>query len=231
MQITPILLSGLDLIALASSASVKTGNPSSVAAPITFWRDTQTQKHHCDGRDIIRCETPEAKVGGICTTIDTCESFCFIHDNGAACVNMGAPPMPKIPVSAKVTARAASSEENEHNECSKDRTGILICRYGFCSTDYYCKAGEECQDGPFTCAPKSSSLAEAKSEARDVLPETEVTAVESNDNPSYACSRDRASVLKCLYGFCSTEYYCTKGHSCVDNPARCKKMLNAQLEQ
>jgi hypothetical protein len=124
MQITPVLLSGLGLIALASSTSVKTGNPSSVAAPITFWQDTQTQKHHCDGRDIIRCETPRAKVGGTCITIDTCESFCFIHDNGAACVNIGAPPMPKIPVSAKVTARAASSEENEHNECSKDRTGV-----------------------------------------------------------------------------------------------------------
>jgi len=231
MQLPSILLSGLGLIALASSAPVEPGNPSSIAVPTTFWQDTQTQEYHCNGRDIIRCETTRAKVADACVTIDTCYSFCFLHDNGAACVDMGVPPVPKVPVSAKIAARTASSEENEHNECSKDRTGVLICRYGFCSTDYYCKAGDECQVGSFTCAPKSPYLAKAKSEVRDVLPQAEVAEIESNDSPSYTCSKDRASVLRCLYGFCSTDYYCAKGHPCVDNPARCKKMLNAQSEQ
>ena len=221
MQLTSILVSGLGLIALASSAPVESSNPSSVAAPITFWQDTQTQHYHCDGRDVIRCETSSAKVANACIPIDTCAPFCFLHDNGAACVDMGAPPVPKVPVPVKVAARAASSDKNEHNECSKDRTGVLICKYGFCSTDYYCKAGFECQDDSFTCVPKSPSLGTVKSEVRDVSPHAEVAAVKSNDNPSYTCSKDRASVLRCLYGFCSTDYYCVKGHPCVDNPARC----------
>ncbi|KAF3048173.1 hypothetical protein E8E12_011045 [Didymella heteroderae] len=192
MQLTTILLSGLGLIALASNAPVELGRPNFIAGPITFWRDTKTLQYHCEGRDIIRCERI---AGGACLIVDTCESYCFLHDKGAACVDMGAPPVaddaasrseanigatpvPKVPVSAKVSARAASSEDNEHNECSKDRTGVLICRYGFCSIDYYCKAGDECQDGSFTCAPKSPSLARSKSGVRDVPRQTDVAAVE-----------------------------------------------------
>ncbi|KAJ4398628.1 hypothetical protein N0V91_010060 [Didymella pomorum] len=231
MQLTPILVSGLSLTALASSAPVEPSSTSSVTAPITFRQDTRTQKYRCAGRDVIRCETPRAEVASVCIPIDTCESFCFLHDNGAACVDMGAPPVPKVPVSARIAARAASSEEHERNECSKDRTGVLICRYGFCSIGYYCKAGFDCQDGSFTCVPKSPPLGTVMSEVRDVPPQAEVEAIESNDNTSYTCSEDRASVLRCLYGFCSTDCYCADGHPCVDNPARCKKMLNAQSDQ
>lgn len=234
MRLTTILFSGLNLIALASTAtveSVESAEPSSLDGPITFWRDTQTRKHHCDGRDVIRCETPRARVGEGCITIDTCESFCFLHDNGAACVDMDAPLISKVPVSGKVAARAASPDEDEHNECSKDRTGVLICRYGFCSTDYYCKAGYECQDNSFTCAPKSPILGTVKSEVRDLPPQVEAAAANLDEKPSYTCSKDRASVLKCLYGFCSTHYYCAKGNRCIDNPARCNKALSAQTEQ
>ncbi|KAJ4381151.1 hypothetical protein N0V86_003498 [Didymella sp. IMI 355093] len=176
MRLTTIFLSGLGLIALASSAPTGTGDPSSAAVPITSWLNTQTQKYHCEGKDVIRCETTAR---GTCIAMYPCKKYCFLHDNGAACVDMGAPPV-KVAVSifeAKIAARAVSSEMNEHNECSKDCTGVLICRYGFCSTDYYCKSGDECNDGSFSCAPKSPSLEGVKSEIRDVPPQAEVAAV------------------------------------------------------
>lgn len=231
MQFVKALLSGFGLIALTSSAPIVPSTSGSLAASITFWQDTPTQKHHCNGRDIIRCEMPGAEIADVCITIDTCESFCFLHDNSAACVDMDAPPVPKVPVSAKVAARSASFEENEHNECSKDHTGVLICKFGFCSTNYYCKASDACQDGSFVCAPKSLPLGTLKFEVRDMPAQAEVSPVNLEEKPSYTCSKDRASVLRCLYGFCSTEYYCAKGHPCRDNPARCKKAQTAQSEQ
>ncbi|KAF1929189.1 uncharacterized protein M421DRAFT_4359 [Didymella exigua CBS 183.55] len=231
MQLATTILAGLGLIALASSAPTDTDTLHSATGSTTFWQNTQTQKYHCQGQDVIRCETT---AGGTCIAIDTCEAYCFLHDNGAACVDMDAPPVLKIPVStseAKFTARSASSEKNEYHECSKDRTGVLICKYRFCSTDYYCKAGDECKDGTFSCAPKSPSLARVKSEARDKPAQVEAVAADLEGKPSYICSKDRASVLKCLFGFCSTDYYCAKGHPCADNPARCKKYLNARTDQ
>lgn len=229
MRLTTLLLAGLGLVALTSSTPVDTGSPHSVTGSTTFWENTQTQEYHCKGKDVIHCETT---AGGTCIAMDPCEAYCFLHDNGAACVDMGEPPViPKVPVSAseaKIAARDASSQKNEHNECSKDRTGVLICRYGFCSTDHYCKAGDECKDGSFSCAPKSLSAPNVKSEVRDVPPQAEAAALDLGEKPTYICSKDRASVLKCLYGFCSTDYYCAKRHPCVDNPPRCEKALSAR---
>lgn len=227
MRFTAVL-TVLGLTALASSAPTDTPITDSTA----IWQNTPIQKYYCKGKDIIRCQT---MTEDSCIVMGFCDARCSLHGNGVICVDMSAPPTPKVPVSAfesKIASRNASPQENKHGECSEDRTGVLICAYGFCSTDHYCKAGDECKDGSFSCAPKSLSTPHVKSKARSVPPQDESTTVNLGEKPSYVCSKDRASVLKCLYGFCSIDYYCAKGHPCVDNPARCKKAktLNSQIE-
>ena len=245
MQLTTTILAGLCLVALALSAPVDMGSPTSTTGLATFWEGKQTQKYHCEGKDFIHCETIAR---GTCLTIDRCEAYCFNYDKGAACVDLGEATVKtssdidttvsKVPVPAfdiTFTTRDISPQEDKHYVCSKDRTGVLICRYGFCSTDHYCKSDEECKDDSVSCESKSPSAQGSKSEVRDVPKQVEDTSLKHvarnstpKENKSYVCSKDRTSVLKCVYDFCATDYYCAKGHLCVDKPARCKKAVNAQ---
>ncbi len=237
------LLAGIGLVALALTAPTDGGESISNGAP-RFWVDTQTRKYNCSGSDVMLCETTAR---GSCNVVDICESYCFKDDRGAACVDMGDGIMensstsnaPHSKASApmlhdKIAARDASPQENKHYVCSKDRRSVLICLYGFCSTDYYCKNGDECKDESVSCKSKVLSAQGSKFEVRTVvdgLQSGPLNLQVRNSNPkekiTYVCSKDRASVLKCTYGFCATDYYCAKGHPCIDNPARCKKAITA----
>ena len=175
MQLSTSVLAGRGLVALAFSAPTETTTTGST----TYWQTTQTQKYNCDGKNVIRCEIT---AGSSCFTIASCEAYCFLHDNGAACVDMGEravntpdvdPPasIAEIPDSisnSRVSARSTSPQENKHYTCSKDYTGVLICRYGFCSTAYYCRAGEKCDDNSISCKSRSPFFEGAKSEVRSV---------------------------------------------------------------
>lgn len=239
MRLATIILTGLGLVALASSTPASTSDASK-GAPSTFWLDTDTRKYHCAGKNVICCEI---STGGSCVQTNSCETGCFKHDNGTACVDMGKvfegnssnvdSSDSKDPTSSSddhVAARNASPQEDLHYICSKNRRSVLICKYRFCSTDHYCKSNEECRDGPASCKQRSPSAHASKSEVRSAAdctenppPKVVTRSRTSQDNSTYVCSRDRASVLKCAYGFCATDYYCAKGHPCVDKPARCKK--------
>ncbi len=234
MKLHNCVVAGLGLAVFALSAPADT-SISSIDAVHT-WLNTQTQKYHCDNMSVIRCETT---AGGTCFAIESCEAYCYDHNNGASCIDMVASrdtvtvsddidiPMPnlKLPV-AELVARTASREGKKHYTCSKDGTGVLLCRYGFCQTDHYCKAGEACSDGCNCCKRKSrGGKAEVRTEpSATVGAAGDITAREASpqENKNYICSKDRASVLKCTYGFCSTDRYCAKRKRCVDNPARCK---------
>ncbi|EOA91009.1 uncharacterized protein SETTUDRAFT_25103 [Exserohilum turcica Et28A] len=52
---------------------------------------------------------------------------------------------------AKRDTPDTQAQENKRYECSKDHTGVLICRYGFCSTDHYCKKNTKCSDKCACC--------------------------------------------------------------------------------
>src|SRR5690242_7581985 len=154
MQLFELVLTGVGLVALALSAPTDISNPTlSTGSLATLWRDTKMQKYHCVDEDIVRCEMA---AGGSCLTINSCQSYCSKNEQGAVCVDMAEviegvvsdngkstlkAPVPKID---RLTARDASPQEDKHYVCSKDRRNVLICRYGFCSTDYYCKSDEEC---------------------------------------------------------------------------------------
>jgi hypothetical protein len=234
MPLHTTALAGCGIVALAFSAPATN--------PTAAWENTQTQNYHCAGKDVVRCETT---AGGTCFAIEFCEAYCFNHKNGALCVDMGASSdvitavnnvettIPRTPVSV-LAARDASSREDKHYTCSRNRASVLICRYGFCSTDYYCGSSDECKDDCLCCKTKSSVAQGAKSAVRTVPIQIEgatidIVARESNPqkNKQYICSKDRTSVLKCTYGFCSTDHYCAKRHPCVDNPARCTKAHSA----
>lgn len=240
MQLLKIVLTCLGLATLALSAPTDTGNPAlSTGSLATLWRDTKTQRYHCVDKDIIRCEMA---AGGSCLSINFCQSYCSKHEQGAVCVDTaevtegvvidnGKPTLKaQVPKVDRITARDASPQEDKHYVCSKDRRSVLICRFGFCSTDYYCKSDEECKDRSVSCQSKLSFAEVSKSGMRAMASRSGTAPIKrvtrnrgSKDKSSYVCSKDRASVLKCMYGFCATDYYCAKGHPCVDNPARCKK--------
>ena len=40
---------------------------------------------------------------------------------------------------------------NEHHICSDDGEVVLVCRYGFCSTEYECGRWKRCVEGPARC--------------------------------------------------------------------------------
>ncbi|EMD96083.1 hypothetical protein COCC4DRAFT_122724, partial [Bipolaris maydis ATCC 48331] len=52
---------------------------------------------------------------------------------------------------AKKDALTFDDKEKKRYECSNDRTCVLICRYGFCSTEHYCKKGTRCSDKCACC--------------------------------------------------------------------------------
>lgn len=174
MQLTATVPTGLSLIALALSAPAAISH--STIDPTTAWENTQTKKYYCKGKNIIRCEIA---VGGACFAADACEAYCFDHDNGASCVDMGKSvtttlnnveisthKAPASGLEVKIAARDASPQENKHYTCSKDRTGVLICKYGFCSTDHYCKTYDECKDDCNCCRSRFSLTQGPKSEIR-----------------------------------------------------------------
>ncbi|KAF9698168.1 hypothetical protein EKO04_003570 [Ascochyta lentis] len=242
MRLTTTALAGLGLVALTLGAPADTGNPHSTIRSTTTWENTKTQKYHCEGEDVVRCETAP---GGICLAIDLCEAHCFKHNSGASCVDLGVPvvftsndinvAVPKTSVletSVKFAARDAAPQEDMHYTCSRNRASVLICKYGFCSTDHYCEGGNECNDDCNCCKSLSSSAQDTKSEVRAVPEDTLISLFARSRSPKedvlYVCSKDRASVLKCRYDFCATDYYCAKNHLCIDKPARCKKSLDAR---
>lgn len=239
MQLVMTVLAWLGLIALALNAPTDMGNSRPTTGPTTYWENTDTQNYYCKGKGVVRCETI---AGGTCFTVDLCEAYCSNHDKGAACVDMGEFIIdtfdnvktigPKVPVTASddnVVARDASPQENKHYSCSQDYTSILICKYGFCSTDRYCKNGSKCTDGSLSCESSSPSAQGTKSEVRAApIPVANATLklVARNrgpkDSKSYVCSKDHTSVLKCMHGFCALDYYRAAGCRCIDSTVRCR---------
>lgn len=242
MRLTTLIPVGLGLFALVLGAPAGTGNPHGLMDPTdpTAWKNTRTHNYHCEGKAVVRCEE---NVGGTRSAIDLCNPYCFSNNNGVSCVKLRAPTVKtfdimdatnleaeKLVPDSSVTAREASPQEDLHYTCSQNRASVLVCKYGFCSSDHYCRSGTECKDD-CSCY-KKTSLSARTIESEGCGPVflnkgTAVTLTTRSRSPkpniSYVCSKDRASVLRCEHGFCSSDYYCAKGHTCSDNPARCKR--------
>ncbi|KAI1514242.1 hypothetical protein Ptr86124_006872 [Pyrenophora tritici-repentis] len=72
-------------------------------------------------------------------------------------------------------------------ECSNDHTGVLVCQYGFCSTDHYCKKGIRCSDN---CSCCRRGLEEVEgSDTTQILPRSTELAPRGGCTPGkYTCN-------------------------------------------
>jgi hypothetical protein len=52
---------------------------------------------------------------------------------------------------ADLEPRVALPAENKHYTCSTDGAVVLVCRDGFCSTEYDCGRWKRCVEGPARC--------------------------------------------------------------------------------
>jgi len=75
------------------------------------------------------------------------EVKCIANERGAEC-SPGA--SEKRDVDSEVHI-----EDKKTYECAKNRTGVLVCQYGFCQTDHYCKKGWKCRDNCNCCKKPS----------------------------------------------------------------------------
>lgn len=83
--------------------------------------------------------------GAARATTETCLAKYIENQRGAEC-------SPDIPVAlAKKDVSDLEVEAKTSYECSNDRTGVLVCKYGFCSTDHYCRKGTKCSDKCACC--------------------------------------------------------------------------------
>lgn len=108
------------------------------------WRNTPGRAFHCD---LDRNAVVSCQLDGACKTVDSCSEYVGglqCEDNGvevscaAVVFQDGAGDV------VKVKQRDAIPQENKHWVCSRDRASVLVCAYGFCSTEKYCKKGAEC---------------------------------------------------------------------------------------
>jgi hypothetical protein len=110
-------------------------------------------RYHCT-RDqwIVLCPSQ-----GACSSVVECQVKCIENKLGAECADQ------------KRDVAVPSAKKKEHKECSNDHTGVLICRFGFCSTDLYCKRGESCHDDCACC--KKNGLASRQEHEVSLLSE------------------------------------------------------------
>ena len=244
MQLITATLSSLGVVMLAFSAPAGADSATSLIPP-AIWLNKQVYHYRCEGKDVNRCVT--ATDSG-CVNLGTCETYCYGDNAGVACVDIkeateNASDDSKtfqkcIRVGSDNQADVAQwighpATEDKHYDCSKDLNSVLICNYGFCSTNHYCKNTEVCSIQSFTCEPKSTLVqnrdAEIQAGGSHIEDATLTLAAKSHDSRGeesyihYICSDDFAKIMRCSYNFCVIDHYCRKHYHCVDTPARCVK--------
>jgi hypothetical protein len=160
MQLITSVFARITLVALTLSVPTDPNVFRSATIPTTAWDNTQTGKYHCEGKNVIQCENT---IRGVCSVIGHCDSYCFTREQGTSCVDMGAPVVsasndivtipnaPGLAPDTSLATRDASPQEDMDYTCSRNRSSVLICKYGFCSTDHYCGSGNECKDDCKCC--------------------------------------------------------------------------------
>ncbi|KAI8934668.1 hypothetical protein NX059_008360 [Plenodomus lindquistii] len=147
MRLLVLALGGLAAAALSTPSIVKDTTSTGDEPP--FLNDpTRRVSYHCS---IAQPDVVEeyVKVGdlNVVNPIFTCpRGDCYEFETGVTCG--------ESTVDVKARAATANSQDDPYYKCSKDRASILICQYGFCSTDHYCNLdgpGALCQDDCICC--------------------------------------------------------------------------------
>ncbi|KAF1831114.1 hypothetical protein BDW02DRAFT_633105 [Decorospora gaudefroyi] len=126
--------------------------------------NNEAVSYHCD-RDqyIIACPAPPNG----CAAMVECLVKCIENKLGAECADqkravaastdVGPASLPQTGSDEMITNDLDAKGRKKRYECSDDRTGVLVCQYGFCQTDHYCKRGTSCYSRCNCC--KKSNLA------------------------------------------------------------------------
>ncbi|KAF2130832.1 hypothetical protein P153DRAFT_355654 [Dothidotthia symphoricarpi CBS 119687] len=125
------------------------------AVDLPVWRNIPGRSFHCDPKNnaVVSC-----RVDDTCNLVKKCSDYnlslqCLDNGMAVSCAETQLGGIDEVAM-AGIKARVAVPQENKKYICSSDRASILICRYGFCSTDKYCKKGAECWDDCTCCKGK-----------------------------------------------------------------------------
>ncbi|KAH6870732.1 hypothetical protein BKA58DRAFT_182583 [Alternaria rosae] len=156
-----------------------------VGRPSAMHLSNDVVKYSCTQDDwILACP-----VNAACATIEYCLVKCIANERGAEC-SPGTSEKREIESEVDI-------EEKKTYQCAKDRTGVLVCQYGFCQTDHYCNRGWKCRDN-CKCCKKSNMFAR---EINDV--ETTEVSSQSKDIPAAFPSVSSAPIVPTTtYGPC-----------------------------
>lgn len=114
--------------------------------------------------------------GAACATTELCRVKCIENQHGAEC-------SPEIPVAlAKKDEGALEAEAKKSYECSNDQTRVLVCKYGFCSTDHYCRKGTKCSD-KCACCKRTKLFSREAGDIDNTVTQDDVSLVHNDWTP------------------------------------------------
>ncbi|KAI4907321.1 hypothetical protein J4E90_009824 [Alternaria incomplexa] len=156
MKLITVALAGL--VALVAASPVET----TAAAVASKYENDDVHTYKCDSdKYVLSCLR-----SGTCSFVEACSFACADNSKGAWCT--GASEKRDVDFDVHI-------EDKKTYECAKDRTGVLVCQYGFCQTDHYCKKGWKCRDNCNCCKKPSmfdrdvddAEIAEASPRSKD----------------------------------------------------------------
>ncbi|KAH9875189.1 hypothetical protein J1614_004679 [Plenodomus biglobosus] len=149
MKLLMIVLSGLATLAVATANAPSTPKDTPTDSVPSFINSLDRSiTYHCNTAKptIIEEQIKSGDLFQVNPIFNCLRGDCYEFNTGATCSES----------TINIKARAPVPQEDKHYICSKDRTSVLICRYGFCSTDRYCNLdgpGASCHDD-CTCCKK-----------------------------------------------------------------------------
>ncbi|KAF2847766.1 hypothetical protein T440DRAFT_455861 [Plenodomus tracheiphilus IPT5] len=225
MGLLTIVLAGLATIALAAPGATPSNEDTSITSngPPFINKPGSNSSYHCSDTtpNVIETRVESGYSTAMIPVYNCLRNDCYEFTTGATCGES----------TIDIKARTPIPEENKHKTCSKDRASVLICRYGFCSTDHYCNlhgVGDYCHDDCNCCKKGDFKKAGDESKREDL--EASISTASSQDSAADIKPRNRCTVpgsYMCdetfqAIGVCNSVYQwvlsadCRPGH-CVEN--------------
>ncbi|KAG9185272.1 hypothetical protein G6011_07816 [Alternaria panax] len=205
MKLFGLALAGL--VALVTASPVET----TVTAVLKYKNDG-IHTYACDSdSNVVSCVP-----SGTCSFVDYCSIKCFTDREGAGCDGTKTTAAVIEASEKRDVDPEVEPEDKKTYECSNDHTGVLVCQYGFCQTDHYCKKGTKCRDNCSCCRNMdllerdiddldTPKISQPESDVDDVqaLPvfESDILASRANNSPrggpctpgTYMCTKKSAT--------------------------------------
>ncbi|RMZ74242.1 hypothetical protein GMOD_00003250 [Pyrenophora seminiperda CCB06] len=203
-----------------------------------------TSMHKNDGTHLYKCGMGEVVLAcfspNACPVLEKCATKCVQGSEGAGCVTEAT----TVTIVANLEAHQAvhTADTNDVDDvakktyqCSNDHTGVLVCQYGFCSTDHYCNKGTTCRDRCACCKKGSHEVADTNDDK--VLPrstEKPGVCVPGTYSCNYNAKTNTGWIIVCdSKGEWQYSADCGDNQRCMKDPkgvAHCYKLQKARQE-